>query len=343
MISILRSNDEEYLRKELKRKEELSMEALGAYATAVECMCEHVLRVCPPLIDRHGPELRSIAEQVQPDMSVEDLEKSRRRLQARVTRFGEEAGAEYETMAKDIRDILKLATSATETLQTHSEGSGEEWSRFTGQVERIASMENLHEVRANLRREVEHMSECLQAMARDNTRVVGQLRGELQSLRKRAAYAEGLAMEDPLTGLLNRRGIEVALADGSSGEDSFCIVMFDINRFKSINERYGFETGDAVLREFGRRLGKSIRAEDVAGRWTCDCFLAIMRCPLHVAIPRARQIHTKVGGRYEIGEKPDAVFMEVNSSMGVAEHRPGESAQHLMDRAGKLLLAAKSQ
>lgn len=341
MISILRTNDEAHLRQELKRKDELAMEAIGAYATAVEAMCEHMLRVCPPLIDRHSPEFRSIAEEVQPEMTVSELEKSRRRLQARVAKFGADASAEYESMAKDIRDILRLATSATESLQTNSEGSGEEWDRFASEMERIAVMGDLHEVRAHLRREVQHMNECMQAMARDNAMVIGQLHTELVTLRKRATSAEGKAQEDQLTGLRNRQGIELALKERIEGGQPFCILLFDIKRFKAVNDRYGFEAGDELLRQFAKRLSTSIRGDDIAGRWKNDRFLALVECPMHIVIPRARQIHGKLCGRYELGDK-SGPSVEVISYMGLAEFRPGESAQQLLDRADKLLLAAKA-
>lgn len=342
MISILRTNDEAQLRQELRRKDELALEAIGAYATAVEAMCEHMLRVCPPLIDRHSPEFRSIAEEVQPDMTVGELERSRQRLQKRVAKFGSEASAEYESMAKDIREILRLATSATESLQTHSEGSGEEWNRFASEMERIAAMGDLQEVRMHLRREVQHMNECMQAMARDNAMVIGQLHTELTTLRKRASSAEQKAQEDSLTGLHNRLGIEAALKERIEASRPFCIVLFDIKRFKAVNDRYGFEAGDELLRQFGKRLAGAIRGDDVAGRWNCDRFLALVDCPMHIVMSRARQIHGKLNGRYELGEKTAGPSVEVISYMGLAEFRAGESAQQLLDRADQLLLAAKA-
>lgn len=343
MISILRTNDEQTLRKELRKKEELSLEAIGAYATAVEAVCEHLLRMCPPIVDRHGPELRSIADDVRPEMSVGELERSRTRLLARLTKFGQDGCAEYEAMAKDIRDILKLAASATETLQTQTDGSGDEWTRFASEVERIAAMGDLHEVRASLRREVQHMNQCMQAMATDSARVIAQLRGELTTLRKRAADESEMATLDPITGLRNRRAVELALAERTREANLFCILMFDINRFRNINDRYGVESGNQLLQQFGKRLLGAIREGDLAARWDSDQFITIVGCPVNVVIARARQIHARVSGNYEIGLKPDTVSVEITSSMGVAEYRPGETWQNLMDRAGKVLQAAKAR
>lgn len=342
MISIPRTNDEPSLRRELKRKEELSLEAIGAYATAVEAVCEHLLRMCPPIVDRHGPELRSIAEEVRPEMSIGELERSRTRFLARVTKLGQEGSLEYEAMAKDIRDILKLATSATETLQTQSQGSGNEWNRFATEVDRIAAMGDLHEVRASLRREVRHMNECMQAMAKDSARVITQLRGELAVMHKRAADEANAALSDPITGLRNRLAVEQALDGRTRQESPFCVLMFDIYRFKNLNDRYGVDAGNQLLHQFGQRLLGAIRDGDLAGRWESDCFIAVVGCPVSVVLMRARQIHEKVSGIYEVGAKPDSVTVNVTSAMGVAEYRPGETFQNLMDRASKVLQAAKS-
>jgi len=343
MISILRTNDEQTLRRELKKKEELSLEAIGAYATAVEAVCEHLLRMCPPIVDLHGAELRSIADDVRPEMSIGELERSRTRLLARLIKLGQDGSAEYETMAKDIRDILKIAASATETLQTQTDGSGDEWNRFTTEVERIAAIGDLQEVRASLRREVQHMNLCMQAMATDSARVISQLRGELTSLRNRAAHDEEMATLDPVTGLRNRRAVELALAERTRQANLFCILMFDINRFKIVNDRYGVETGNQILQQFGKRLLGAIREGDLAARWERDQFLTIVGCPVNIVIARARQIHARVSGTYEAGLKPDTIALEITSSMGVAEYRPGETSQSLIDRAMKVLQAAKSR
>lgn len=343
MISIRRALDDDFLKQELRKREELSLEALSAYASAVELMCEHMMRGCPPLIYRYGPQLRRIASQIQPEMAAADVIRLRQALMDTTSHYGQEAVEEYESTAKDIRDILRLATSATESLETQSAGTGEEWKRFSGEVERIAASEDLHEVRANLRREVKHMNECLQAMARDNAKVVRKLQSEMAVLRRRAAQAEGLAMEDPLTGLLNRRGVESAIIDRMVEHRQFCVVMFDINRFKRINELHGTHVADQVLREFADRLRRSIRDSDAAARWESDRFMALLDCELHVVVRRAQQIHSKVAGPYEVGEPPGSVLVDVHCAMGVVERRSGESIEALLDRTGKLLLVGKSQ
>ncbi len=115
-------------------------------------------------------------------------------------------------------------------------------------------------------------------------RIVGESVGDDISLtliditqRKRTEEAMlADALRDPLTGLLNRRGFETdgvtALADESQG----AVLYFDLNTFKSINDRFGHQSGDALLKAFGHRLEFCLRPEDVLGRLGGDEFAIVM-------------------------------------------------------------------
>lgn len=89
-----------------------------------------------------------------------------------------------------------------------------------------------------------------------------------------------LAQEDPLTGLFNRRGIQTLL----EGEwrrweryrRPFCVVMLDLDHFKSINDTHGHAVGDAVLQALGDLLRQNLRAADLASRYGGEEFLILM-------------------------------------------------------------------
>lgn len=84
------------------------------------------------------------------------------------------------------------------------------------------------------------------------------------------------ALRDPLTGVLNRRGFETEatarLADCRRG----AVLYLDLNHFKSINDRFGHQAGDALLKAFGHRLGFCLRPEDVLGRLGGDEFAIVV-------------------------------------------------------------------
>lgn len=90
---------------------------------------------------------------------------------------------------------------------------------------------------------------------------------------------EALARTDPLTGLLNRRGLEEALERETARVrrtgGSVSLVLIDLDRFKGLNDSRGHAAGDAALRDIGDLLTRGLRANDVAGRWGGDEFAVV--------------------------------------------------------------------
>jgi PAS domain S-box-containing protein/diguanylate cyclase (GGDEF)-like protein len=81
------------------------------------------------------------------------------------------------------------------------------------------------------------------------------------------------ALLDPLTGLANRRALQEALFELREGGDPFALFFIDMDGFKAINDRFGHETGDALLKEVSRRLAATVRAGDVVSRLGGDEFV----------------------------------------------------------------------
>ena len=90
------------------------------------------------------------------------------------------------------------------------------------------------------------------------------------------------ALRDPLTGVLNRRGFEREGSNCISRSSIGAVLYLDLNQFKSINDRFGHQAGDALLKAFGHRLGFCLRPDDVLGRRlkTRPCRKSVMKLPL---------------------------------------------------------------
>jgi diguanylate cyclase (GGDEF)-like protein len=91
---------------------------------------------------------------------------------------------------------------------------------------------------------------------------------------------EQLANFDPLTGIHNRRSFtarcEQELQKTSRTGDLFSLIMFDIDHFKKINDRYGHRAGDTVLCAVVEKLRNSVRNIDIVGRWGGEEFVALL-------------------------------------------------------------------
>jgi diguanylate cyclase (GGDEF)-like protein len=148
------------------------------------------------------------------------------------------------------------------------------------------------------------------------------------------------ATHDALTGLLNRRSFDTMLSQ-SLGRSrrygwSFSLVMFDVNRFKALNDRLGHPAGDRVLRRIGAVLRSSLRAGDVAARIGGDEFAVLLsRGDLDAAMVLASRVSALVN--------TDLEWADIAFSVGVAS-APAESvdAEELCRLADSRLYEAKA-
>jgi diguanylate cyclase (GGDEF)-like protein len=147
-----------------------------------------------------------------------------------------------------------------------------------------------------------------------------------------------LAAIDPLTGIFNRRGLDLVLPEHDSRLAS--VAMVDLDRFKRINDDHGHAAGDELLRRVATLLSSVVRAADGVVRWGGEEFLLILpavdRAQTHIIVERARE--TIEADRLVVGGK----VLRITISAGVAERRPGESRDQLIARADDALYLAKN-
>nr|WP_306300216.1 diguanylate cyclase [Erythrobacter sp. LQ02-29] len=167
------------------------------------------------------------------------------------------------------------------------------------------------------------------------------LRRQRDSALDHARSLEEIAVSDPLTGLLNRRGIEPRFADlREEGFDTMALI--DLDRFKTVNDRFGHLTGDAVLVSCARALqpvgeGRNVIAVRMGG----EEFMLLLRGP--EAVRRAEALRQAITVR--VARDVCDLDMPVTASMGLIEMpRDGMTAvgfNELYARADALLYEAK--
>ncbi|MBU3143383.1 diguanylate cyclase [Clostridium sp. CF012] len=148
---------------------------------------------------------------------------------------------------------------------------------------------------------------------------------------------------DKLTGTLTRRFLEEALsenvekASGTSGV--FSIIMFDLDNFKGVNDRFGHQTGDQVLRDVSKIVMDSIRKIDVCGRYGGEEFIVILPgTDTDVATGIAERIRQNIENKKMLGSK-----RELTVSMGIATYpNHGKWKQELVEKADQALYVAKA-
>ncbi len=151
------------------------------------------------------------------------------------------------------------------------------------------------------------------------------------------------AATDPLTGLFNRRGFfeaAAALMNGNKARfEPVTVLAFDLDHFKSINDRYGHKSGDAVLDLFATVARKSMRADDVIGRIGGEEFIAIISGKLADACTAAERVRAAFE---RAATAPDSPQIPATVSIGVVCGQPSAAIDALIARADAALYRAKA-
>ena len=151
-----------------------------------------------------------------------------------------------------------------------------------------------------------------------------------------------LANTDGLTRVSNRRHLEMLLEEEEKRAarygNPFCVLLLDIDHFKSVNDAFGHDVGDKVLREMADLLFTSVRSVDHVGRWGGEEFLIVLP---EVGLEEARASAVRLRGLIEAHAFEPAGT--VTASFGVAEFSRGEGLDVLIRRADAALYGAKQE
>lgn len=174
------------------------------------------------------------------------------------------------------------------------------------------------------------------------TLAVATLREQLDRSMARAQAFEELAVTDPLTGLVNRRGGEGTLDHEVEAARRYgrelSVVAIDIDRFKEVNDTYGHQRGDEVLRVVGQLLQQQARDADLVVRWGGEEFLLI-------APETNQQQATQLAERCRAAiARARPTGLDVTATFGVTQFSPDEDdLDRLLARADALLYDAKER
>jgi diguanylate cyclase (GGDEF)-like protein/PAS domain S-box-containing protein len=155
-------------------------------------------------------------------------------------------------------------------------------------------------------------------------------------VRRKAETMERLAFLDALTQLPNRRflgmSMRTALFEYQASGDPFGVLVFDLNDFKAINDRFGHAGGDRALKQVARTLSGALRSADVIGRWGGDEFLAIAHgvSPEVLAGLAGRCVALVAETAYRNDE---GGFEGLSVAVGAASAEPGDDVEGLVARA----------
>jgi two-component system cell cycle response regulator len=178
-------------------------------------------------------------------------------------------------------------------------------------------------------------------------RIKTQLRRKIfqDNLREELEQSVNLSTKDGLTGVFNRRYFDIHIeqmihkAKGSS--HPLCIMMIDIDHFKMVNDTYGHQSGDSVLKDFTQILKSSFRITDLISRYGGEEFTVLLNdTTLSDCIKLAEKIRALIESTNFIITNEE-ISLKKTVSIGVSEYKTEETSADFISKADKALYKAK--
>ena len=149
-----------------------------------------------------------------------------------------------------------------------------------------------------------------------------------------------LANKDSLTKVGNRRALDIKLNQAVQAQgrtpSTICLIIFDLDHFKAINDEFGHRVGDSILVDLVNIVGSRIRETDSLYRFGGEEFVIV---PLPISLDDAINFAEEL--RLLVSKSKFQNHIQLTISLGVAKYRQGESYSDWLDRADKALYQAK--
>ncbi len=246
--------------------------------------------------------------------------------------------ATAERVTEGFQRIMANISSSASQAQNEAEKFGNALEHWTGKTatSRVTGLDDLLD-----HTRIMHGSiGTLKSQLEESKREIEQLRTEVKKAREEA-------LSDGLTGLINRKGFDMALAeclehytDSTNGP---CLFIADIDHFKRVNDTYGHLLGDKVIRAIAKILDDNIKGKDVAARFGGEEFVVLLPdTPLDGAYQLAEKIRATVEKLSIKRTDKNETISNITVSFGVAHYKKGEPMSEFVARADGALYQSKN-
>jgi diguanylate cyclase (GGDEF)-like protein len=311
--------------------------ALECYLSSILEIAETVEAIAPELAAACREPLMLLRSRLSAHPTPAALEESRAELHEILQNFCDKARLQNETLARDLNQTLTMVTRTEDSSAGRNIHYVERLVDFVDRLESAVRSGDLPRLVA----QTSELREFAQSIELDSRDDFARLRKKMIEIQRRLHEVELLATLDPLTSVANRRDLDRELAARMEGGQEFCVLLFDLNGFKEINDSFGHLYGDQVLKQLAARLGTQVRARDYVCRWGGDEFVAILACDLPIAVSRSRQIAERLNGPYQILGQGREILIDITVTVGLAQYRAGESPEHLFRRVDESMYRQK--
>lgn len=281
----------------------------------------------------------------QPPLALKRLEDVQSRLRDVIHK---QAEVKAQTLAaqRDMKEMLAAFIERLARMTEHSSGFTDKLDRCAKQLESAGTLSDIAPV-------LQEAIAATRSMATDAQRASDELRelrrkaeqaeAEVMRLQQQLEHASTQMRHDPLTGALNRKGLDEdltrELARARRLESPMCVALLDIDDFKKINDAHGHDTGDAALIHLAQVARQVLRPQDTVARYGGEEFVIVMPdTALEQGVEAMTRLQRELTKRF---------FLEGNErllitfSAGVAQMAPEEQGSDAIKRADQGMYLAK--
>lgn len=319
----------------------LSAVLLHAYSSSLLNMAKSGAQACPGSGADLQAGLSDVSLGLSRNATPDAVRETEKQVEEKLRRWGSDTSEYFKAKAGEVKELLMVLARTAESMGQRDQGYARQILQFTTQLQSIADLEDLTQVRTLLVERAREMKTCVDQITEESRKAVTQMRSEISVYETRLQAAEQMATQDSLTGLINRRGLEDRIELRIQQRDTFSVILLDLNCFKQVNDKYGHDTGDDLLRQFAGELRSNARSTDVVGRWGGDEFVIILDCDSDDARGQIEGFRKWVFGDYRLKATGGEVKVAVQGSIGLTQWRPGQTLQDVVRNADAAMYKEK--
>jgi len=281
-----------------------------------------------------GNRLVGLDQRMGVNPTIKEIKQSEIDLEANLAIWGKRAASERSAINKEMKELILALAKTAEAVSARNQQHNEKFGTITENLESIGSIEGITEVRKAILSRVAELRSTVEELSHANHELVSELQNKVTTFETRLKSVENLAFADSLTGAANRRCLEDRINYNIGSQVQFCVVLFDLNRFKAVNDTFGHNAGDDLLRQFAEKLKLNSRSSDLIGRWGGDEFMLVLSGSEKKIITQVRRLQREVCTRYMLhGSGGFLSTLDIEAAVGVAQWRPEESLKEVVARA----------
>jgi len=252
-----------------------------------------------------------------------------------------EAENKYDYAVRQfVDDIIQKLGDWNDNLEQHSKQMGACALKLQGKESSPEDLESIANLIAQTALSMQSSTNQIREEVQHNS-------DEVQILRQQLIEAKAEALQDELTQIGNRKAFNSHLMDltieHKSKPHSLCLIMTDIDHFKSFNDTYGHPVGDSVLRYFSNIMRHSSPENEVLCRYGGEEFAIIIKdCSIEEATKRAEQIRAKIEAARLTLKDSDEPIKTITASFGISHFKGKlDNLDDFIERADQSLYKAK--